>query len=153
MRAEDRPPFEVVSTKLGFAVLSDETVIYLRPVIVGIAELGPRMPTGLNLGTARQVGISLVASKQLMEKVADKPQPKEDEHLRRMDIWEFIDIVEKKAGFDLVRYRGSDGLNYLVRLEIEPNVVSRTLEYRDQLGNPIYHVSWSEKIQVQLERG
>jgi len=143
--------FEVVKSVPGYIRLADGSSITIRLVVFDIEEVG-WLPTGLQLGIGHTVVLSVSAPRDLRERVEDKPLPTSDEHTRRKDIWEFVDILESSDAIEECVYTGSDGLKYRVRLRAFPTVVSRTLEYRDQRGNPIYFVRWGMETSVALER-
>ena len=145
-------PFDVIKNIPGYIKLSDGTELILR-VIIGVIDELERTPTGLSLGVGHRVIISAFAPKELKEKVKDKPQPVGREHQDRLDIWDEVKVLESRNAIEEVLYTGSDGKKYRVLVEIEPTIVSRTLEYRDERGNPIYSVRWGTRTLVRFEEG
>jgi len=142
-------PFEVARSIPGYVKLDDGTELVVRVVIGMIDEL-ERTPVGLSLGVGHQVIISASSPPSLKEKVKDKPYPAQREHLKRLDIWYEVKILKVKKALEEVIYTGSDGRKYKVLIEIEPTIVSRTLEYKDGRGNPIYHVRWGTRTTITL---
>ncbi|MCS7385803.1 MAG: hypothetical protein NDF55_03545 [archaeon GB-1867-005] len=143
--------FEVLRNKPGYVVLSDKSVLTVRVTITKIDEL-EKSPTGLSLGVGFNVVIAASAPRELRVRVSNKPVPRGGEHLKNLEIWEFVDIVEAEKAVEEVLYFGSDGLKYRVIVEIEPTIVSRTLEYRDNDGNPVYNVRWSPLVLVKIAK-
>jgi len=143
--------FEVLRNKPGYVVLSDKCELTVRVTITKIDEL-EKSPTGLSLGVGFNVVIAASAPSELRAIVSDKPVPKDGEHLKNLKIWEFVDIVEVERAVEEVLYYGSDGLKYKVIVEVEPTIVSRTLEFRDNDGNPVYNVRWSPLVLVKIAK-
>ena len=143
--------FEVTSSKLGYIKLSDATEIAMRVSIVDIEE-GELKPVGPDLRVGLQV--SFVVKKvpeELKRLVRDKPLPPSDgSHLRDLDKWEIVKILEKDNAVEECLYRARDGKAYKVSVEVEVTVVARTLEYRDRYGNPVYHLRWSPWVKMSL---
>jgi len=95
-------------------------------------------PVGPDLGIVCNVMVSVRSPSDLCEQDKKKPLPPPDgSHLSRLNIWEIVDIVESKSAIEECIYKAEDGRSYAILLEIEPTIVARTLEYRDQVGNPI----------------
>lgn len=97
--------------------------------------------------------ISVVAEspQELKQRVASKPTvPQDNSHLAQ-EIWESQRISESKPAFEEVSYKASDGVDYLIKVEAEPTIVKRTLEYRDDSGNPVYAVRYYQKNSVALK--
>lgn len=141
--------FRIVKSEIGHIKLSDETTISLRIVIIDIRE-GISMPTGPDTFVKNTVFLSASSPHSLREKVKDKTQPPLDEsHIQNIEIWEDQEIVEAKNTFEKCEYTAADDHTYNVIAEAEPTIVSRTLEYKDDYGNPIYHVRWSTKVSTR----
>jgi len=138
-------PFEVVKNVPGYIKLSDGTELIIR-VVIGVIDELEKTPTGLSLGIGFRDVLAAYAPSELKEKVKEKPQPRDREHLTRLDIWEEVEIVEKRNALEEILYTGSDGKKYSVLVEIEPVAVSRTLEFKDERGQPIYHVRWGTRV-------
>ncbi len=62
------------------------------------------------------------------------------------DGWERVEIEEKKNAYEEALYIDVDGKRYLVRVEVEPLMVSRNIKYKTEHGEPLYAVSWVPKI-------
>ncbi len=140
--------FKVIRSEIGVLKLDDGTTAYLRVIITRIKE-GGRLPTGLQLNIGHSVIIDVNSPDELKEVVKDKPIPMGDEHEKRLDIWKKVNIRDVKPASEEVEYIGSDGVKYVIGIQIEPVFVVRTLEYRDNIGNPIYYIRWSPKTFVK----
>ena len=145
------PLFEVIRNEPGYVKLSDGTILIIRVVITDIREIR-REPTGLIFNVGHSVSVAAFSPESLKEIVKDKPKPVGLDYLKKLDVWEFIDIVECKNSIDECLYYGSDGLTYRISIEIEPTIASRTLEFRDEFMNPVYFVRWSPKIITKIEK-
>jgi len=146
--------FEVTRSHLGRCKISDGTLITLRLAIGQIAEAPlPRGPTGLILGVGTSVSVGAESPKDLREKVKDKPLgPADGSHLNNNEIWKFVDFTEVDPAFEDATYAGSDGIKYLVSSEVEPTIISRTLAYHDEVGNPLYWLRWADKTSIRLAK-
>lgn len=142
--------FEVIKSQLGSAKLDDGSTVHLRASIAGLHEAG-MLPTGLTFGLTTQIVVTVNSPTELKEKVEGKPSPKDDKYISNLEIWEMRKIVEKTKAFEIIRYTGSDNRVYKITLEADATAASRTLEYRDQMGNPSYYVRWSDKVEVLVE--
>jgi len=140
----------VVRSEFGYARLSDGTTISIRAIVLDVNEVS-LTPVGPDLGIVYNVMVSVRSPSDLRERVKGKPLPPSDgSHLSRLNIWEIVDIVESKSAIEECVYEAEDGRSYTILLEIEPTIVARTLEYRDQAGNPLYHVRWSSRVITRL---
>ncbi len=136
--------------KIGHVKLSDETVISMRVTIADIRE-GMQKPVGPDLHIAHNIIIAADSPKPLKDKVIEKPSsPPDSSHIQNLEIWEIIDIIEFENAFDECQYTATDGHTYSVIIEIEPTIAARTLEYRDDLGNPVYYLRWGTKILTKM---
>ena len=142
--------FEVKRAKVGHALLEDGSELNIRVIINSIQEVS-MLPVGPDLGIAQQVSIAIDSPDDLRSKVSMKPlQPLDNSHLKSLSIWENIKIVESVEALEEIQFIASDGKLYKVVLEVEPTIVSRTLEYRDNHNNPVYSVRWSNKVAMYL---
>jgi len=140
----------IARSKIGYIKLSDETMISLRVVIVDIRE-GMQKPVGPDLHIAHTTLIKADSPQSLKEKVREKPLPPPTNiHLQNLEIWEIVDIIESENAFDECKYTATNGHTYRAIVEIEPTIAARTLEYRDDLGNPIYHLRLGTKILTKM---
>jgi len=103
------------------------------------------------LGIVYNVMVSVRSPSDLRERVKGRPLPPPDgSHLSKLNIWEIVDIIESKSAIEDAYTKQKTAEAIL--LEIEPTIVARALEYRDQVGNPIYHVMWSSRVITRLKR-
>ncbi len=130
--------------------MEDGTIVLIRPVIVNVIETGPKYPTGPSFMTQNQIVVTVITPPELKEVVKDKPRPTGTNFWFNPDIWAIIPIKESTPGIDSVYYDCEDGRKYLIELEAYPDIISRTLEYKDEMGSPIYHIRYSTRLSVKL---
>ncbi|MCE4629291.1 MAG: hypothetical protein F7C82_03335, partial [Desulfurococcales archaeon] len=124
----------------------------IRTTITNIQE-GSLRPTGPDLRIGFNTSFTVNSPRELRDQVKDKPLPPRDgSHVSRLDIWEIVDVVREEKAYELALYDASDGREYEIHVQIEVTAVARTLEYRDQEGNPIYFIRWSPCIRVRLAK-
>ncbi len=88
----------------------------------------------------------------MRELVKDKPVGLPNDVVKRLDIWEFVNIVEVEPALEECEYTARDRRTYIVHTEVEPTSVARTLEYRDQFGSPIYLIKCSRKDIIRVKK-
>jgi hypothetical protein len=146
--------FDIIRSRIGHTRIADGSTLNLRVTVNGLAETeGPRLPTGPVFGVSTAIGIAVESLPNVKESVASKPIVPQDNSHFAQNIWEYQDIIETTPGFEEISYKASDQIEYLVRVEAEPTIVSRTMEYRDDFGNPVYVVRFSQKNSVSLKKG
>lgn len=142
-------PFDVARSIPGYVRLDDGSELILR-VVIGVIDELEKTPAGISLGVGHQVLVSASAPPELKERVKNKPHPQDREHLSKLEIWSEVKILDVRNALEEVIYEASDGRKYRVFVEIEPTIVSRTFEYCDNRGNPVYYVRWGTKIAVRF---
>ncbi len=63
----------------------------------------------------------------MRELVKDKPVGLPNDAVKRLDVWELVDIVEVEPAFEEYEYTARDGRTYIVHVEVEPTIVVRAL--------------------------
>lgn len=146
--------FEIRRSVIGHCVAEDGTMIKLRVAINDIVEAqGPVLPTGVPLAVNTSVTVSVDSPKALKDRVADRPQfPADGSGYSRKEVWEIVDFRDVVSALEEAAYKASDGRSYLVSVEIEPTIVTRSLAYKAELGNPVYYIRWSDKTTLRIER-
>ena len=144
--------FKIAKSDIGHIKLSDETIIYFRVVVINVRE-GIQRPTGPDFSIKHTVLFSTSSPPSIKEMVKEKtPPPLDGAYMENLEIWENQKIVEAKSAYEECEYVASDGHTYKVTAEMAPTIVARTLEYKDDDGNPIYHVRWGTKISTEIEK-
>jgi len=144
--------FRILRSNLGYAKLSDGALLGLRVAIFDVKEF-ESLPTGPRFLVGNVVQVSVLeCPNEVKELVKSKPIGLPGDALRRLEIWELLDITESAPATEECEYCAHDGRTYLIIVEVEPTIVARTLEYRDEFGNPIYHVRWSQRQVIRVKR-
>lgn len=144
--------FEIKHSVLGKVKLSDNSELSIRVAIVNVKESG-MSPVGPDflISAITRVSVSFCPD-EIKGLVRDKPVLPSDA-IKRPEEWEIIDIVDASKACEECIYKACDGRRYLIRVEVKPTIVARTLKYRDDFGNPIYYVRWARRDIVELQRG
>jgi len=143
--------FHVVRSEPGYVKLSDGSTIISRVMITNIREQAFK-PTGPDFLVSYRVSFSVDAPDSLRDVVKTKPLPPPDaSHISKLDIWEIVNITESKKSLEECLCKASDNREYIISAEIEATIIARTLEYKDEFGNPIYFVRWSPKVTIRLK--
>ncbi|RLF03643.1 MAG: hypothetical protein DRK00_08540 [Thermoprotei archaeon] len=140
--------YRVKESSPGYVILEDGTFIVIRVVIGFIEEVG-ETPTGPDLRVAHRVFLYVEAPERLKAEMRYKPLST-GEIIRRKEIWEVIGIKDRKAAYEECVFKASDGKTYRLRLEFEPSIVARTLQYRDANYNPVYYIRWNVNQSLSL---
>ncbi len=137
--------YRVVQSKPGVITLSDGTKLVLRVVIVGVKHTGFSPFDRVNFAVKTAGGVaSLYVPSELKEKVKDRPLSPPDGLPR--EGWELIDIQSQEPAMEEVEVE-VEGKRYRVRVVGEASMVARNTSYRTDMGEPLYFVHWSIKIQ------
>ncbi len=145
---------EVVCSRFGWAKLSDGTRLGYRVVIVSVRALPDTedRPIGpeFRIGIVTPVFIE-ECPEELKDRVKDKPLfTRKPEVLMNPNLWETVDVVESESTVETCLYYARNGRVYSITIEVEPTIVVRTLQFRDEDGNPVYLVRWARKEVVKL---
>ena len=136
--------YSVVLSKPGTVKLADGSVLILRVVIVGVKHIGFSPFGGVNLAVKTAGGVAtLSVPKELKERVKDKPLSPSDRPPQ--DGWELVDIQEQEPAEEEVEVSiGSS--KYRVGVLGEATMVSRNMNFRTDLNEPLYWVHWNVKV-------
>jgi len=144
--------FRVTSTHSGRARLSDGCRLGFRVAIVELRE-HEILPTGPQFLVGVAVRVYVESCPDSVRKLVEgKPAGLTQDAIRRLDIWELVDLEEVEPAFEECEYKASDGRTYTIHVELEPTIAARTLEYRDPFGNPVYFVRWARKDAVRVKK-
>ena len=144
--------FKVTASHPGHVKLSDGCRLGIRVAMIELRE-HELLPTGPQFVVGVAVRVYVDSCPENVRKLVEgKPVGLEKNAIRRLEIWELVDIEEADIAFEECEYEASDGRTYVIRVEVEPTIVARTLEYRDSLGNPVYFVRWARKDVVRVKK-
>ena len=135
---------KINNSKLGYAKLSDDSIVILRVAVVDVRPHDGFSPFGVDFEVNATTGVSAYPSKEAMKKVKDKPIIEPGTPLR--EGWERLDIVEKKSAYEEVEFTDETLGTYLIRVEVEPIMVSVNTTVRTVKNEPVYTVKWVPKV-------
>ncbi len=143
--------YRVVVSKPGIVTLVDGSKLILRVVIVGVKYTGFSPLGGVNFAIKPAGGVSsLYVPEELRNMVRDKPVSPPDRLPENG--WELVDIAGQEPAEEEVEL-DVNNRKYRVKVIGEASMVSRNTSYKTQLGEPLYWVQWSVKVQWRpLER-
>ncbi len=128
----------------GRVKLADGTVLKIIANILDAREHGFSPFGGVNIAVSQTGGSAVVeVSPELLEAVKDKPlclpnnQPQ--------DGWEMIDITEVTPVKAETKIETSMG-SFLVKLVNQPTMVTRNLNYKSDLNDPVYIISFASIV-------
>lgn len=137
--------YNVVLSKPGIVTLADGSKLVLRVVIVGVKHVGFSPFGGVNFTIKTAGGIaSLYVPDELKNKVKDKPLTPPDKPPE--DGWELIDIQSQEPAIEEVEVE-VEGKKYRIKVLAEASMVSRNMNYKTDVGEPLYWVHWNVKTQ------
>ena len=137
--------YSVVLSKPGIVVLADGSKLVLRVVVVGVKHVGFSPFGGVNFVVKTVGGVaSLYVPEELRDSVKDKPLSPPDRPPE--DGWELVDIQSQEPAVEEVEVEVG-GRKYRVKVLAEASMVSRNMKYRTDVGEPLYWVYWSIKVQ------
>jgi hypothetical protein len=130
-------------TEFASIKLSDGTTLKIKITVVDIKE-GDFSPFGDISFDVKAVGGVTTdhVPEELKKAMSDKPISLDIMSLRG---WEIIDIIEKECAAIEETVNSSKG-KFIVRVEAEPIMSARNMNYRSVRNEPIYYVSWVWKI-------
>jgi len=131
-------------SKLGYVKVSDGSVIILRVAIVDVIVREEASPFGVEFNINATGGIAVRPSQNALDEVKDKPILEPGKTVS--DGWIRVDIVDKAHPYEEVIYSDEKIGKYLVRVEIEPVMVSKNTLFKTIEGMPLYVVRWLPKI-------
>ncbi len=131
-------------SKLGYVKVSDGSVIILRVAIVDVRVREEASPFGVEFDVNATGGVSVYPSEDALKEASSKPVIKPGKIVK--EGWIQVDIIEKTSAYEEVIYHDERVGRYLVRVEIEPIMVSKNTLYKTMQGIPWYVVRWVPKI-------
>ena len=140
--AVDRLEFR--GARLGYARVSDGSLILLRVAVVDVRVRGETSPFGVEFDVTVTVGTSVYPSEEA-QREADGKQIAEPSKVPG-EGWVPVGIVERSPAYEEIVYRDEKVGRYLVRVEVEPIMASKNTLYRVPPGVPWYLVRWVPKV-------
>ncbi len=137
--------YRVVLSKPGIVELADDSKLVLRVVIVGVKHAGFSPFSGVNFVVKTAGGVaSLFVPDELKDSVKNKPLSPPDRPPE--DGWELVEIKKQEPATEEVEIEVSDK-KYMIKVLGEASMVSRNMNYRTDIGEPLYWVHWGIKVQ------
>ena len=131
-------------SRLGYVKVSDDSIIILRTAVVDVRMREEASPFGAEFDVNATGGTSVYPSKEALEEVKDKPVVEPGKI--PSEGWVRVDIVEREPAYEEVIYDNGKVGGYLIRVEIEPIMVSKNTRFKTLQGLPLYFVRWVPKI-------
>ena len=131
-------------SKLGYVRVSDGSVIILRVAVVDVRVREEASPFGAEFDVNATGGMAVYPSESTLNEVKDKPVLEPGRTAN--EGWARVDIVEKAPAYEEVIYSDERMGRYLIRVEIEPIMVSKNTMFKTIQGLPLYAVRWVPKI-------
>lgn len=131
-------------SKLGYVKVGDGSVIILRVAIVDVRVREEASPFGVEFEVNATGGVAVYPSEAALKEVSDKPVIEPGAIVK--EGWIQVDMFEKALAYEEAVYHDEKVGKYLVRVEIEPIMVSKNTLYRTIQGIPWYVVRWVPKI-------
>lgn len=138
----DRLKFK--ESMLGYVKVSDGSVIIIRVAIVDVRVREEVSPFGIEFDVNATGGIAVYPSEDVLKEVRDKPAIEPGKTVN--DGWAQVGIVEGTPAYEEAVYHEENEGRYLIRVEIEPIMVSKNTLYKTPQGTPLYVVRWVPKI-------
>jgi len=132
------------SSELGYVRVEDGSILVLRVALVDVRERRIPSPFGVEFDVNFNVGLAVYPSEESLREVEGKPILESGRVAS--EGWAPVKIVEKASAYEEAIYVGEDGRQYLVRVEVEPIMVSKNAMYRAAQGTPLYAVRWVPKV-------
>jgi hypothetical protein len=128
---------------VGRIKLSDGTILKLKILIVDVRESGFSPFGGVNFDVKVIGGVAVESVPEEVKKlVANKPLiPSE----LPTEGWELLGIVEQEPAEAWEVVKSSKG-EFVVKVVAEAVMVARNTMYRTMHGEPLYSVSWVNKV-------
>jgi len=137
--------YRVTLSKPGIVALADGSKLILRVVIVGVKYVGFSPFGGVNFAVKTAGGVaSLYVPDELKNYVKDKPLSPPDKPPE--EGWELVDIQSQEPAVEEVEVEVNDK-KYKIKVLGEASMVSRNMNYKTDVGEPLYWVHWGIKIQ------
>jgi len=131
-------------SRLGYVKVNDGSIIILRVAIVDVRVREEASPFGVEFDVNATGGVSVYPSEDALKEVKDKSAIEPSKTVK--EGWIQVDIVEKTSAYEEAVYYKESKDKYLIRVEIEPIMVSKNTLYKTLQGAPLYVVRWVPKI-------
>ena len=138
----DRLKFK--DSRLGYVKVNDGSIIVLRVAIVDVRLREEASPFGAEFDVNATGGIAVYPSESALNEVKDKPVLEPGKTVS--EGWIRVDIAERAPAYEEVIYSDERIGRYLIRVEIEPIMVSKNTLFKTLQGLPLYVVRWVPKI-------
>ena len=130
--------------RLGYVKLSDGSMVVLRVAVIDARVREETSPFGVEFEVDATGGVSIYPSEKSIKEIENKPvlEP------RRAvgEGWVRVDIVDKMPAYEEVIYDDGKIGAYVIRVEIEPIMVSKNTMFKSIRGQPLYVVRWVPKV-------
>jgi len=128
---------------IGWIKLSDGAVLKLKILIVDVRESGFSPFGGVNFDVKVVGGVAVESVPEEVKKlVANKPLAPSE---LPAEGWELLGIVEQRPAEAWEVVKSSKG-EFVVKVVAEAVMVARNTMYRTVHGEPLYSVSWVNKV-------
>ena len=131
-------------SRLGYVKVNDGSIIILRVAVVDVRVREEASPFGAEFDINATGGIAVYPSESALDEVKDKPVLEPGRTVS--EGWTRVDIVEKAPAYEEVIYSDERIGRYLIKVEIEPIMVSKNTLFKTIQGLPLYVVRWVPKI-------
>lgn len=138
-------------SRLGYVKISDGTVIVIRVAVIDVRVREEVSPFGSEFDVNATGGISVYPSESALNEVKDKQVLEPGRSVN--EGWTAMDIIEKEPAYEEVIYDDEKIGRYLIRVELEPIMVSKNTMFKTIQGSPLYVVRWVPKITWRREGG
>lgn len=139
-----RGSFRVKDVQFGYIELKDGSIIIQRVAVVDVRVLTTKSPFGVEFDVSITTGIAVRASDSVSKLLENKRILSPGE--KPPDAWKTVDIVKSVPAVEEVLFEDEQIGKYLIRIEIEPIMVSLNLEVKTLRGEPLYAVRWVPKV-------
>ncbi|MFP3233856.1 MAG: hypothetical protein RXR08_09255 [Sulfolobaceae archaeon] len=133
----------------GYVKVSDGSIIILRAAIVDVRPSQVSSPFGVEFNVNYIVGISVHPSEGALNEVKDKPILEPGKQVN--EGWIQLEINDKVSAYEEVIYKDAKIGEYLIRVEIEPIMVSKNTLFKVR-QEPLYTLRWAPKISWNKNR-
>lgn len=129
---------------LGYVRLSDDSVVILRVAIIDVRIRGEASPFGVDFDVSFTGGVSVYPSEKALREVMDKPVLEPGKSVG--EGWVRVEIRDKSSAYEEAVYSDAKVGAYVIRVEIEPIMVSKNTMFRTVRSEPLYVVRWVPKV-------
>ena len=140
----EEPGLSVRSSRLGYLRLEDGTLIVQRVAIVDARPVKLDSPFGVDFDLVVLSGISPRPSEKVLRELEDKRMLKPGE--QPPNEWKPVPILDRKPAVEEAEYVDEKVGRYVIKVEIEPLMVSLNTGVKTFKGEPLYVVRWAPKI-------